>query len=100
MAVSAPTVIAAYQHDVGKVDLLMSDRGVIDDPASRVRFQKRKQQSSEQEARQIVHREAQLVALPAHLAAVTAHADPRIVDEDVQLTVVACDRVGELTHLG
>jgi len=58
LAVGALAAVATSEHDVGEVDSLLAERGDVDDAGRRASPDQRQQEIGEQEAGEIVHREA------------------------------------------
>src|SRR5690242_4699583 len=76
---------------------MLPERGAIDDARWRGGLDQRQQQIGEQEARQIIDGEAQLVTVGALLSlrSVVLRPDAGIADKDVDLLVIGLDRLGE-----
>src|SRR5258708_3009466 len=55
------------KHDVGEIDRLLSRRGNINDARRRARLEERHEQAGQQETREVVHGEAEFVAVSAGL---------------------------------
>ena len=100
LAVGARAAIVASQHHVGKIDRVLSGRGDVDDARGFAALEHRQQQTRQQEAREIVDGEAQLEAVGAEFAPRAAHADPGVVDEDVEAVAIAPHRLGERADPG
>ncbi len=100
LPVGASAAEVALDHDVVPVDRARGQRRDVDDPRRRALPHEGEEQVGEQEGRQVVHLEAELVAVLADEALVRSRPDARVVDQHVQAVVVAQDRLGELAHLG
>ena len=90
LAIGAPAVIALCQHHIGEIEGLLAEGGHIDDTRRRAFLEEGEQQMGQQEAREIIDGEAQLmpVAAGASLIAPGAAAQPGIVDQDMQARMV------------
>ena len=101
LAVRARAAVATLEHGVVEVHRRLGERGDVDDARWCGAPQEGKQAEREQEAGEMVDREAQLVAVAALLAgrAVgSAGADAGVVDQDMELGRLGLDvRGGERT---
>ena len=102
LAVGGDAAVAPGQHDVREVDRLLAGRRDVDDARRRGGLQQRQQLVGQQEAREIVHREAQLVAVDAGLPARhrPCRADAGVVDQEVEAVHGAAHLVRQAAHLG
>jgi hypothetical protein len=96
LAVRAHAAVVALEHDVVEVDRHLPGGGDVDDARRRGGDEAVAQQRREQEAGEVVDREAQLVAIGALRAAIGVRcADARVVDENVE---TVRDLLGEGAH--
>ncbi len=102
LAIGARAAVAVRQHHVGKVDRLLSERGDVDDARGRAFADQRQKQMREQEAGEVVHGEAQFVAVGAGLPRPLrpAAADAGIVDEKIEPLRGLLHRTGQPAYLG
>src|SRR6266568_1621671 len=100
LPVRREAVVAPLEHHVVEVDGCLSHRRHVHDPCGRRAPQQRQKQVREQERRQVVDRETELVSVGARLApAMTpTTADPGVVHEHVEPRLVALDLAGETAH--
>jgi hypothetical protein len=78
----------------------LSSRGDVDDASGFAASQHGEQQTRQQEAGEIIDREAQFEAVDAEFALCAACADPGVVDERVETGAIAPHRVGKRANLG
>ena len=100
LAVGAHAAVSARQHDIGKVDRLLSGRGDVDDARRRALPEKRQQQISQQEAGEVVDGEAKLVAVDAGLARSACGAEAGVVDQYVEPLRPLSHGLAKPPHLG
>ena len=98
--IGAAAGIAAAQHDIVKIDRLLTGGGDIDDARRRAGREQRQQQRRQRKAREIIDGEAQFAARRIHppLRARAARADPRIVDEQVEPPGAVANGAREAAH--
>jgi hypothetical protein len=102
LAVRAAAAVVALEHDVVEVERRLAERGDVDDAGGGAAPQEWQQAQREREAREVVDREAQLVAVAALLARALVRAagpDPRVADQHVQLVGRVGHLVGQLPDL-
>ena len=96
LAVGAYAAVFAREHNVGEIERLLSERRNVDYAGGRTLCQERQEQTGEQETGEVVHCEAQFVAvgagLPRPLRATATNAG--IIDEEIEVLRRALHRVG------
>src|SRR5438876_8543069 len=100
LPVRREAVVAPLEHHVVEVDGCLSHRRHVHDPCGRRAPQQRQKQVREQERRQVVDRETELVSVGARLAPAMppTTADRGVVHEHVEPRLVALDLAGETAH--
>ena len=102
LPVGAGAAVAVLDHRVVEVDRRLAERGDIDDAGRGGSAQQRQQAHGQQEARKVVDREAQLVAVLAHLPLPPVgepRSDAGVVDQHVQLRGRTADVPGQVADL-
>src|SRR6202042_2257606 len=100
LAIGAYAAIAAREHHVGEIDRLLARRRNVNYARGFAAREQGQHETRQQEAREIIDREAQFKTVGAEFALRAARADPGVVDEHVETVAIALHRVGERADLG
>src|SRR6202161_4120946 len=100
LTIGAHAAIAASEHHVREVDRLLARRRKVNYARGFLARQHWQQQPRQQEAREIIDREAQFETVGAEFAPRPAGADPGVVDERIETVAFAPHGVSERANLG